>query len=95
MSNRWFHSWVDEERARARERGEKMFLGVPDAWFDASRWGCPNGHVSRIYLRTETGSGAVCLACGEDVRLCPPGTTESTLASLRARALAEREEPVS
>ena len=48
-----------------------LFLGLPDRWYEEPTWGCPSGHVSRRYLKSD-GRGALCLSCHEVVYLLPP-----------------------
>lgn len=69
-----------EDLARAAEaRGGEMFMGVPDAWFEEPHWFCTLGHVSRVYLRTD--SGARCMACHGEA-LLGPAMTESDFAQV-------------
>lgn len=45
-----------QERAvqAARAAGAEMFLGLPDAWYEPHpSFGCANGHVLRIYIKSE------------------------------------------
>lgn len=60
---------VEEPRLAAPE----MFFGVPERWFESPHWRCANGHVSRVYLSSET-RGDACLAggCGELVWMTFP-----------------------
>lgn len=63
-------------RKEAQTAGEPMFLGIPESWYEAGKWGCRNGHVSTTYLKSEARGGSVCLACFEPVMLIHPATTE-------------------
>lgn len=63
-------TWRDAEAKVAEARGEKMFMGKPDAWFDEPHWFCINGHVSGTFLKCEV-DGDRCLACHERVILGP------------------------
>ena len=70
-----------QERAihAAQEAGEEMFMGIPDAWFEPHpNYGCPNGHVSRMYIKSET-RGNLCPACQEPLAIIPHGYTDTTL----------------
>ena len=42
-----------------------MFMGKPDAWYEASRWRCCNGHVSRMYLKTDFGPRSRCVSLNQ------------------------------
>jgi hypothetical protein len=77
--------WRDMLAKQADERGEKMFLGKPDAWFDDLHWFCPNGHVSGIFLSGD--SGDRCLACGEPVLMGPPMTEKEFPLAVRAHLM--------
>lgn len=54
------------------------FMGLPERWLDDPTWKCPNGHVSKWYIKSEAKGGDVCPAsgCGEFVRLCAPEEVE-------------------
>lgn len=65
--------WREDLARTAEARGQEMFMGIPDAWFDDPHWFCINGHVSHRYLRTDTGSR--CLAC-LDTAILGPAMTE-------------------
>lgn len=62
--------WREAEAAAASSRGEEMFMGKPDAWYETPHWFCTNGHVSGRFLKSER-RGDCCLACGERVILGP------------------------
>lgn len=43
-----------------RAAGAKMFMGVPDRWYEQPKWRCENDHVSINFLKSEAfGSGFV------------------------------------
>lgn len=63
-------TWRDAEAVAANARGEPMFMGKPDAWFEDTHWFCVNGHVSGNYLKSEE-RGELCLECREPVILGP------------------------
>lgn len=79
--------WREDLARSAEARGEEMFMGIPDAWFDDPHWFCTSGHVSRVYLRTDTGSR--CVAC-RNAALLGPSMTEkqfgTVIAELAAKA---------
>lgn len=54
--------------------GAAMFMGLPDRWLADPTWRCLNGHVSKRFLKTETGDR--CLACGDLVLLTFPEDAE-------------------
>lgn len=64
--------WRDDLAKAAEARGDEMFMGVPDAWFEEPHWFCTKGHVSRVYLRSKSGSR--CMACQGEVILGPEMT---------------------
>lgn len=51
------------------------FLGIPERWLDDPTWKCPNGHISKIFLKSES-RGDLCLACFQPVHLCDPNEKE-------------------
>lgn len=61
--------WREDLARSAEARGDEMLLFVPDAWFQEPHWFCTQGHVSRVYLRTD--GGARCMACQGEVILGP------------------------
>lgn len=68
-----FHAliaWRDAEAAAAKARGERMFMGKPEAWYEDPHFFCINGHVSGCVLGSEL-RGDICLACDEPVILGP------------------------
>lgn len=69
--------WQQGEIMAAKEKGELMFMGFPDAWYESATYACENGHISHQYLKTE--AGYKCLACKASLFLVPPNTTETTL----------------
>lgn len=85
--NSWLWAWITEKRREVEESGGKMFLGIPESWMDSPLWGCPRGHVSRIYIK---GCIDHCPACMSPVWIVPPGTTEEELTAL---AKAQRDTP--
>ena len=46
-----------ELRSRFEDRGDHMFLGIPDFWYESHgpKYRCPNDHVSHVILLSETG----------------------------------------
>lgn len=64
------HAWRNSIAATWKRAGAPMFLDLPDAWYEEPHWFCVNGHVSTMYIRSET--AARCPACGQNVILGPP-----------------------
>lgn len=74
------NAWYKPLRARideALERGDPFWFGLPDAWYEAGRYRCANGHVSQRILKSEA-RGDLCLECQAIVRLTFPEDTEKT-----------------
>lgn len=78
-------SWRNDLIARYRaEHGIRSeWLGMPDAWWGAHTWACAAGHVSTMLLGTEEGN--VCMACGGQVWLVPPGTDAEQVRQVLSR----------
>jgi len=76
-------AWRDSLAREAKLRGEEMFMGKPDAWYDDLHWFCPNGHVSGRFLSGDRGDR--CLACLEPVLMGPP-MTERQFAAVTERS---------
>lgn len=69
-----------QARRRAEEAaGQKMFLGIPDRWYDDPHWRCSNHHVSTMYLKSEV-SGDLCLKCFQPVYMTFPEDRDGPLA---------------
>ena len=69
----------NREIAAARAAGEPFFMGLPDGWYEPRpTYGCEAGHVSHVYLSSET-RGRRCLACGAGIALLPGHYTDATL----------------
>lgn len=49
-------------------------MGIPERWLDNPTWLCPNGHISKWFIKSEALGGDVCPAaeCNQFVRLCDP-----------------------
>jgi len=74
-------NWSKNKIERYKNRGGKIFLELPEEWFEKWTIACENGHVSTCVLKTVRGS--VCLKCGKDcITLVPPNTSERFLRSL-------------
>jgi len=56
---------------------ESSFLGIPERWFDDPTWECTNGHISKLFLKSEALGHDACLACFSPVRLCDPDELEN------------------
>jgi len=48
-----------------------MFFEIPDRWYDNPTWICCNGHISTVFLKSET-NGDLCLECMSPVILTDP-----------------------
>lgn len=69
-------AWQKLKVAEARENGEEFFLNFPDNWYEPyPLWGCESGHLSRMYLKSET-RGTICLSCKKPLYLIPKITEE-------------------
>ncbi len=87
------YPWTPELRARAdalnarveaarqaeEARGEPMFMGIPERWYDNLRWRCANGHTANTFLKSEQFGMDLCLRCGAPVRMTAPEDTENIL----------------
>lgn len=62
-------------KAMAKETGAK-FMGFPERWFDDLTWRCENGHVSKVYLKSEGLGRAACLECSAPIWMTYPEDTE-------------------
>lgn len=71
-------SWIKEKIKEGEDRGEKMFLGVPEHWLEDPLHCCNNGHISTMYLKSSE-KGCVCLNCYQPSHLFPKGATEEEL----------------
>lgn len=72
------HAWQQARAEHARAAGARMFMGLPDRWYDppGSKFRCPNGHISLMVLKSEARGGDLCLACLQFVILTHPEDTE-------------------
>lgn len=63
--------WLRLERKKVSDAGREFFLGLPVEWYEPQpTYCCVNGHISNAYLNSEE-RGALCLACNENLWLCP------------------------
>lgn len=83
--------WRNAEAAKAADAGEASFMGLPDAWYDAGRYGCVQGHVSTTALGTET-RGDRCLACDGSAIIIPP-MEEAEFAALLPTIMSQALQP--
>lgn len=84
----------DEAIRIEQSAGAEMFMGLPDNWYEPHpEYGCNNGHVSRIYIKSEA-RGHLCPACQQPVAMIPHGFTDKTLAIALA-AIASTSAPIS
>ena len=75
-------NWVNLKIQIAKVSGEEFFFDVPDSWYEPIRFGCENGHVSKMYLKSESLGLNLCLECHKPISMIPPGTTEKFLTEL-------------
>jgi hypothetical protein len=66
MTFEQLRDWRNDEAAKSTE---EKFMGKPESWFVNLHWFCTNGHVSGVFLKTDTGDR--CLACREMVLMGP------------------------
>lgn len=64
-------NWFKERIDLAKTKGEKIFLGVPEKWFENMWHCCNNGHVNDSYLKSELFGGAVCFDCYQPSHIFP------------------------
>jgi len=51
--------------AYKKEKGPK-FLDIPERWLDKPTWRCTKGHVSNMYIKSES-KGPICPVCQKPV----------------------------
>lgn len=73
---------VDYHIQLEKDLGHEMFLHIPDNWFEDYKFGCPNGHVSRMILRCSSGPRDRCLKCHAPTSMIPPSFTEAELSKI-------------
>lgn len=61
----------DAAAAREREAGGRMFMGMPDRWYDQFTVRCTQGHVSRHVIKSEV-DGDMCPACSSPCAMTFP-----------------------
>lgn len=66
-------------REEEKRQGKKMFLGIPDHWYESPgpKFRCKNDHVSKMVLKTEE-RGDRCMACGDNVLMTFPEDKDFT-----------------
>lgn len=69
-------AWLQERRDAEAKAGAKMFMGIPDRWFEDLKFRCLNGHVSTMILKCSEGPMDQCLACRAPVRMTFPEDAE-------------------
>ena len=79
MTDDELNEWLQVRKDAEQAAGYRMFMKIPDRWFDDQHFRCGNGHVSRMILKSET-RGDLCLAggCGRNVRMTFPEDVEET-----------------
>lgn len=63
-------AWRHGEIARIVVAGGSVFLGLPEAWMDDPHFGCENGHVSTMVIKTDKGDQ--CARCRRPMIMIPP-----------------------
>lgn len=64
-------------RKECADRGDKMFLDIPERWYDGKKFRCANNHISTCILKTD--SGDRCLECQEHLLITFPEDEEGPL----------------
>ena len=67
--------WLNKKIVKAKIEGCKMFMGVPDSWYESGLHCCNNGHVNSRYLKSEALGGCVCLTCMQPSHIFPSGAS--------------------
>lgn len=67
--------YKDKEQAD----GAKMFMDIPDRWYDNMHWRCTNDHVSTMYLKREEKGDIACLECLEPLAMTFPEDKDGPL----------------
>ena len=76
-------------RTQSATTGERMFMDIPETWFDAHKFRCANNHVSSLIILSEGYGGNICPECYEPVMMTFP---EDKTGPLDHPALCQREE---
>lgn len=79
MSTQKLYEALQARRKAEEAAGQKMFLGIPDRWYEDAHWRCPNHHVSRVYLKSEAQGKDLCLKCFEPVFMTFPEDKDGPL----------------
>lgn len=58
-------AWVKRLRKEYQDAGAKMFLGIPEVWYEkpGPKYRCVNDHVSTMILKSEGLGRDACLEC--------------------------------
>lgn len=69
-------------RKECSDRGEKMFMGIPERWYDkpGPLYRCENEHISRMLLKSEAKGMTVCLDCYGPVLMTFPEDVDGAFA---------------
>lgn len=72
---------IKDKAEAERLAGGKMFRGLPDRWYESPgpQWRCENGHVSKMYPKSEAYGASLCLKCFTRVVLTFPEDHEKTV----------------
>jgi|GEM_PF-4978626 len=71
-------SWLRGKISLAEAEGKEMFMGVPDEWYETGLHCCNNGHIGKMYLKSED-KGALCLTCHQPSHIFPSDATQEDL----------------
>ncbi len=63
---------LEEEQAS----GARMFMGIPDRWYEDLTFRCEHGHISKMVLKSEALGDRVCLKCHTPVWITFPEDNE-------------------
>lgn len=79
MTQAELHAKMSELRKAEERAGRKMFMGIPDYWYEDLHFRCRNDHVSTRYLKSEAVGASLCLACFEPVMMTFPEDKDGPL----------------
>ena len=80
--------WIRALKKRCAARGEEMFMGIPDRWYEegGAAYRCRNGHVSHMVLKSSE-KGDCCLECNEELVMTFPEDDDGPLTSRTSRRM--------
>lgn len=75
--------WQHKQIEIAKSNEENIFLGIPDSWYEPRPlFACENGHLSKMYLKSEALGRNVCLQCMKNVYIIPNWVTQGELTEI-------------